>query len=315
MWIFLAWAAGIVMVGIAVVRLFFYDYWLAMKIEWHLHLKKRPDRALPYVRKSFERMRRSKGENHLETNVSRYNLGSIFYESGLKEQGQAMVEKAAEFFDSYQGPQDALFPSHLLNLAVAQRAIEQKEQALLTMRRVLEIQRRQNPSDEVAIARTQLNLGALLQETNHPEEALRVYEESLQVRIAKFGEASTEVSRIRINRAECFIDLQNWLEAERNVSQGIAFFSTMPHCLEDLGQSYDVQARLMEAQELYTDAEYTREKSLIALRRALGETNAEVIKQMDKQASLLGRMNRHTEKELYEKKAAELREALKCSVS
>ena len=65
MWIFLAWAAGIVMVGIAVVRLFFYDYWLAMKIDWHLHLKKRPDRALPYVRKSFERMRRSKGENHI----------------------------------------------------------------------------------------------------------------------------------------------------------------------------------------------------------------------------------------------------------
>ena len=75
-----------------------------------------------------------------------------------------MVDKATEFFTRYQGPKDALFTIYLMNLGLAQRAIDRGDQAIESLQMVLSIQRNKSPLKVDEVARTLLNLGAMLEE-------------------------------------------------------------------------------------------------------------------------------------------------------
>ncbi len=312
MWIFLGCLVGLPLLAIVVIRLFFFEQWIQLKLDWYTS-QGRSDRALPLVKAQFQRLRGSEGEDHIATNAARYSLGQIQYENGLKEDGRAMVDKATEFFTRYQGPKDALFTIYLMNLGLAQRAIDRGDQAIESLQMVLSIQRNKSPLNVDEVARTLLNLGAMLEEAGRQNEAVKILEESLQMRVSKYGQNSIEVAKVKLNLAEALIGLEKWTEAERNLRQAIEVLKIYP--TQDLGNAYDTYARLMEAQDRLVEAEPMRQASTTALQRALGEKSVEVAKQMEKQAALLGRLNRYTEQGLYEKKATEIREALKCTVS
>ncbi len=153
-----------------------------------------------------------------------------------------------------------------------------------------------------------LNLATVLSETGQFEEAITLFEATLQKRIAKFGENSQQTAVVRVNRAETFIDLGNWMEAERDLRKAIKVLKNIP--TQDIGQAYDTCAKVLEAQERLAEAEPMRDASITALQRALGARSTEVAKQMERQAALLGRMNRPTEQRLYAQKAAEIRKEL-----
>ncbi len=121
------------LLAIGVIRLFFFEHWLQVKFEWHTAFG-RSDRVLPVAKDQLARLCRTKGENHIDTNVARYKLGRLTYEFGIKDEGGQLVNQATDFFARYQGKQDSDFASHLINLALAQRTIERKDQAIHSIR-------------------------------------------------------------------------------------------------------------------------------------------------------------------------------------
>src|ERR1700686_1235397 len=88
-----------------ILRLFFHKAWTSLKIEWHM-AQGRYDRALPLVIRQLDRMRRTKGENHIDTAVAKYSLGQIQYEHGHPDEGRRLVNEATAFFAAHSGPQD-----------------------------------------------------------------------------------------------------------------------------------------------------------------------------------------------------------------
>ena len=312
MWIILSCLAALPLLAICVIRLFFFEQWLQVKLEWHTAFG-RSDRALPVVKDQFALLCRTKGENHIGTNVARYNLGRLTYEFGMKDEGCQLVNQATDFFAGYQGKQDSDFASHLINLALAQRTIEHRDQAIDSIRRALRIQQNLRPANENFVETAMLNLAIILSETAQFEEALTLFEATLQKHIAKFGENSQQTAAVRINRAEALVDLGSWMEAERDLRKAIEVLKNIP--TQDIGQAYDTYAKVLEAQDRLAEAEPMRDASITALQRALGARSTEVAKQMERQAALLGRMNRPTEQRLYAQKAAEIRKELKCTVS
>lgn len=312
MWIVLGFLAALPMLAILVVRLFFFEQWTIVKLDWHTAFG-RSDRALPLVKDQFARLCRTKGENHIDANVARYNLGRLTYEFGNKDEGSKLVNTATDFFASYQGKEDSHFATYLINLALAQRTVERKDQAIDSIRRALLIEQNRVPVNEYLVDVGLMNLATFLSEVGQNEEAFTLFGETLQKRMAKHGENSQQTAEVRVNRAEAFIDLQNWMEAERDLRKAIEVLKNYP--TQDIGQAYDTYAKVLEAQDRLSEAEPMRDASITALQRALGNRSTEVAKQMERQAALLGRMNRPTEQRLYEQRAAEIRQELKCTVS
>ncbi len=290
-----------------VFRVFFRDAWISLKIQWHM-ANARYDRALPLVRRQLERKRRTKGENHIDTAVATYSLGQIQYQHGRPEEGRRLVEQATAFFATWPGPQDQVYWVHLLNLGVAQRAIDRLDLALETSRRAADLQRTLNGPETEQLAQALSNVGVILEETGRAQESIPIYEEALRIRTKLNGEKSREVARVHVNLAEAFTSLRQWPAAERHIQAAIAMLQPLPS--HELGQAYDTFARLLEEREDFSQAEQMRARALGALKRALGNGSVEVAKQMEKYASLLGNLHRNTECELFKQKAAAIREAL-----
>lgn len=290
-----------------VVRLFFYRTWVLFKIQWHM-ANGRYDRALPLLRKQLVRLRRTRGESHLDTVFAKYSLGQIEYEHGRKEEGRRLVDEAAASLAGFAGPRDVFFVRQLLNLGVALRAIEQPDRAIDTFRQAAELEKEISGPDSRDLASALLNLGAVLEESGRAEEAVPIYEESLRIRTKIHGAQSPEVARALSNLGEAYTTLRLWGPAEHNVRQALNILEAAP--THDLGLVYDTYARLLEEHDRLTEADEIRTKSLAALTRALGTGSVEVAKQMEKHAALLERLNRRTECGLLRKKAAAIREAL-----
>lgn len=312
MWIALSLLGALVLIA-GVLRIVFHEKWVQLKIMWHMVFN-RTDRALPLVKAQFDRLQRAKGAGHLDTEVARYVLGQIECENGLPEQGKPRVNEASAWFAAQPDQRDADFAVHLLNLAVAQRAAGDLETAAETLRRTLRVQRTVLKDEDEQIGRTLSNLGVVLEESRRPQEALEVYAQALPVRQAAHGENSLEVARLRLNQACALIALENWGEAERCLRQAFPVFQGFPG-MEDLGQAYDTYAELLEKQGRDEEAEPAREASIQGLRQALGDRHPEVAKQFERKAALLGRLGRNMERDFHARKAAEIREALKCSLA
>lgn len=307
MWTAIGLLALLLIVGWLAVRLFFHERWTLIQIQWHMS-HSRYERALPILRRQLDRLRRTKGENHLSTAVAKYSVGQIDYEHGRKEDGRRLVDEASAFFAAYSGRQDEIYWVHLNNLGLAQRSIDRRDQAIETFRQALDLQRKLRGPESDPVAQALNNLGATLDESGRPEESIPIYEEALKIRTTRHGAESYEAAKVRVNLAEAYTNLQQFAAAERNIEQAIPVLQPAP--LKELGQAYDTYARLLEAQECLTRAEPMRIQALGALQRALGDANVEVAQQMEKYASLLERLNRRTECDLFRQKAAAIRQAL-----
>lgn len=302
-----AWLLLLPMLAWLIFRLFFRESWISLKIQWHM-ARSRNDRALPLISRQLDRLRRTKGDNHIDTAVAKFSLGQIQYEHGRTGEGRRLVDEATAFFAAYSGPRDEVYWVHLLNLGVAQRTIERRDCALETFRQAVDLQRKLHGSDNAQVAQALSNVGVTLEETGRAPESIPIYEEALQIRTRLRGEKSCEVARVHINLAEAYTSLRQWPPAERHIQEAIAILQPLPS--HDLGEAYDTYARLLEEQERFSQAEQMRTSALANLKRALGTGSVEVAKQMEKYASLLGNLNRNTECELFKQKAAAIREAL-----
>jgi len=61
----------------------YYDRYLTGRIQWYMALSRR-NKALPLLERVLRRLRKKKGENHLDTAVSKYTLGEIHYRRALR---------------------------------------------------------------------------------------------------------------------------------------------------------------------------------------------------------------------------------------
>ena len=304
--------AGLLLLSLAilarlVVRLFFHEAWILTKIQWHMG-RSRYDRALPLLSRQLDRLRRKKGENHIDTAVAKFSLGQIQYEHGRTGEGRRLVDEATAFFAAYSGPKDKIYWVHLLNLGVAQRSIDRRDHALETFRQAVDLQRKLNGSDNAQVAQALSNMGVTLEESGRAQESIPIYEEALQIQTKLRGEKSCEVARLHVNLAEAYTSLRQWPPAERHIQEAIAILQPLPS--HDLGEAYDTYARLLEEQERFSQAEQMRTSALATMKRTLGSGSVEVAKQMEKYASLLGNLNRQTECDLFKQRAAAIREAL-----
>lgn len=294
---------------------FLLEPWIRMKLDWHMSFGQ-TNRSYPLLKCLFALLLRSKKANPSDLNAVSSDLGRIKFENGLREEGRNLVDQATQFFTSYEGDQNSLFATHLTNLGLAQRTIERNDQAIESWKLALEIQRREVPLDELAVSRTLLNLGVVLRETGQPKEALALLEESIRIRGARYGRGSLEAARVRINRAETFIDLKDWRKAERSIRQALNVLVPLNcYLIHELGQAWDTSARFLESIGRLDDAMTARELSIDVFKRALGDRSIEVATQLERQAALLGRLKRRTEQVVYERKASEIRKALKELVS
>jgi eukaryotic-like serine/threonine-protein kinase len=307
MWIAILIVAALPITIWLAVRLFFHEQWTLIKIQWHM-MKGRYERALPLLRQQLDRLRRKKGEDHLDTAVAKYSLGQIQYEHGRTDEGRQLVHQATAIFAAYAGPRDDPYWVGLLNLGIAQRAIERRDLAIETFRQAVDLQRKSEGQEQEQLAQALNNLGATLEESGEAQEAISIYEDALRIREAKHGANSPEAARVRVNLGEAYITLKRWSAAESNIRQALTALETVPGY--ELGQAYDTYARLFEEQERLSEAEQMRTNALTALERALGNTSVEVAKQMERYATLLGRLNRSTESNLFNQKAAAIREGL-----
>ena len=316
MWIALGCLVLLPILGAAVVRTFFYEMWIQFRSQIHMSMG-HSQRALPLLQAQVDRLLRTKGENHLDTAVALYMLGELEYENGRRAEGRARVGQATAFFDRYVGKPDATFWAQLMNLGGAQYAVEEYAASSRTTRLALN-GFRTLPGTKGAAARELevqclSNLGVTLGKAGQALEGATLLEEALEMRLGKSAENSHEVAVLRVNLGEAYINLQRWTEAERNLQQSIEVLQT--GATRDAGQALDSLARLREEQQRWDEAEQLRTSALTALQRALGANHAEVAEQMEKQALVLDRLNRGTERDLYSRKAAQIREALVCTVS
>jgi tetratricopeptide (TPR) repeat protein len=223
------------------------------------------------------------------------------------------VEEATAFFARDPEKVDEVYTLHLMNLAAAQRNVQELDRAAVTMQRVLELQRRIMPDRDDHIGMTLCNLGAVLEEAGRPREALPVFEEALAVRTRAHGADSHEVAYVRLNQGAALVKLEHWGEAERSLRLAL-------EVLEDCdpaaaGQVLDSLAEMLEAQGRLEEAEPKRAAAIVALTQGHGDTHPEVAKQYEAQAALLGKLGRTLERDLHSQKAKQIREALRCSVS
>jgi tetratricopeptide (TPR) repeat protein len=288
-------------------RLFSRDRRNLGKIQWLMD-RRRFDRALPLIRQRLDRVRRTKGENHLDTAVAKYSLGRIQYLHGRTGEGSRLVDEATAFFSTYSGPRDDDYWVHLLNLGVAQSAIDRLDLATETYRQAVDLQRNLHGPETERVAKAMNNLGVMLKKTGREQESIPIYEESLRIRTALHGDGSIQAAKVRVNLAEAYISAQQWVPAERHIQLAIKALQALPS--HELGQAYDTYALLLEEQERFSQAEQMRTSALATMKRTLGAGSVEVAKQMEKYASLLGNLNRQTECELFKQKAAAIREAL-----
>ncbi|MBM3761674.1 MAG: tetratricopeptide repeat protein [Acidobacteria bacterium] len=312
MWVVLS-ILGVLSLLAITLFIVYQEKWVQFKISWHMSFN-RTDRALPLVKAQFERLQRKKGAGHLDTEVARYVLGEIEFENGLPKQGKQRVTEAAAWFATQPDQRDAIFAVHLMNLALAQRMAGDLEGAAANLRRTLAVQRMVSKVNDGQFGQTLSNLGVVLEEGQRPHEALEVYEEALSIRQAAHGEQSIEVARTRVNQACALIALENWGEAERCLRAALPVLQSYPG-MQDLGQAYDTYGELLEKQKRDAEAEPMREASIQSLRQALGDKHPEVAKQFERKAALLGRLGHNMERDFHARKAAEIREALKCSLA
>lgn len=316
MWIALGCLVLLPILATAVVRTFFHETWILFRAQIHMTMG-HTQRALPLLRRQVERLLRTKGENHLDTAVALHMLGQLEYENGRRAEGSARVEQAAAFFDRYLGRPNETFWVQLMNLGGAQYAVEDYPASSRTTRLALDGLRtlpgaRGSGARELE-AQCLSNLGVALGKAGQALEGVTFLEEAMAIRLGKSAENSHEVAVLRVNLGEAYIDLQRWTEAERNLQQAIAVLQA--EGTRDVGQALDSFARLREQQQRWEEAEQLRTSALTALQRALGENHAEVAEQMEKQAVVLDHLSRGTERDLYRRKAVQIREALACTVS
>ena len=171
MWIAIVIVTALPIIIWLTVRLFFREQWTLIKIQWHM-TKGRYERALPLLRQQLDRLRRKKGEDHLDTAVAKYSLGQIQYEHGRTDEGRQLVNQATAVFAAYAGPRDDPYWVHLLNLGIAQRAIERRDLAIETFRQAADLQRKSHGPEKEQLAQALNNLGATLEESGEAQEAI-----------------------------------------------------------------------------------------------------------------------------------------------
>ncbi len=191
---------------------------------------------------------------------------------------------------------------------MAQRAVGRDGQALETNRRAVELQRKLHGEDTEKLADSLNNLGVALLKAGRADEALTIYGDVLRIRTKIFGAQSLPAAKIHVNLAEANINLGQLATAEGHIQMAVRNMKLAPMHL--LGNAYDTYARLAEARNSLSEAEQMRINALKAFKQGFGETHTEVATQMEKLASLLERMNRNTEGDLFRKNAAAIRAAL-----
>lgn len=307
MWYALACLAGLALVAAAVVRLLFYEIWIRAWTYLFLYLGK-TERALRLVRRQLDRVRRSKGDGHIETALTYCTLGQIQYENGLQDEGRGNVARGAAVAAGHPFEQDEQYANRMAIVAEALSAVGEQDQAMVTMQRLIDIHRtRTGITDSQMLS----NLGVMLIRAKRPSEAVPLLEEAVAGMEAT--DDATLLAVARFNLGEAYTDVQRWTEADRLIRQSIETLQESGAL--ELGDALDSLAHLREAQEEWEAAERIRLQALTALQRSLGENHAEVVSQMEKLAALLGRLNRGTERDLYQNKAREIREGLTCMVS
>ena len=273
--------------------------------------KKRYAAALPILRRRLENLQRTKGEDHLDTAVAKFSMGQIEYQHGRRDVGKGLVDQATAIFEAYRGPEERDFVVHLNNLGIAQSKTDSPDLAIRTYERCLAVERRlmaHGAGDQDQVARTLGNLGVALKRAGRVQDSIPLYQESLELRTRLHGAESADVGRININLCESYIALERWTEAERRILDALRILEK--HRSVDVAEAYDTYAKLCELREDWNKAEELRFKSLTAFEHSAGPDSVKFAEEMEKLARVLERLNRNTECQSYQDKAAAVRKAL-----
>lgn len=181
------------------------------------------------------------------------------------------------------------------------------------MQRLISLWRTQHGAAQPVPATALGNLGVALIKSGRYPEAVTVLEEALAAILATSKEDSLEVGVTRNNLGEAYLHVHRWTEAERLLRQSIETLE--PLGMQEVGDAFDSFAALREAQENWPEAGQLRLRALASWQRNVGDGHTEVVRQMEKLAHVLDRQQRTTERDLYLRRAQEMKESLKCMVS
>jgi tetratricopeptide (TPR) repeat protein len=150
------------------------------------------DKARPLLEGARGHLLARHGPDHAESVAASARLAQLLHEQGEVQEAEALARDAVASARTIFGPRTPELAERLGDLGSMLNANSKSEEAAALHREALAIHR--SLADSAAIAADLNALGLALDRLGEYDEALRIMEESLQIRRAHFGARHTEVA-------------------------------------------------------------------------------------------------------------------------
>ena len=262
------------------------DLRVAQTINQMTHLfvhEKRYDEAVPLLKRALDIRVKSLGENNMLTAENLGNLALMDHKLGDDLEAEKLYQRALEIKEKKLGDRSPSVAITKSNLAGLYAEMKNCSEAKTLYMDALAIDERAYGGNHEEVANDALNLGVLLYNCNHPQDALEYLQRSSKINqtIAVNGQAQVRTLHYM---GLCQAMLKSPAEAEKSYKQALAVQEsikgkghpdTIVHIL-NIAKVADEQGRKDEAEKLYKDSLGTLEAARPADKYALTECQLEL---------------------------------------
>jgi tetratricopeptide (TPR) repeat protein len=262
------------------------DLKVAQTINQMTHLfvhEKRYDEAVPLLKRALDIRVKSLGENNMLTAENVGNLALIDHKLGDDLEAEKLYKRALEIKEKKLGdrsPSVAITKSNLAGLYAEMKNCTEAKTLYID---ALAIDEKAYGGNHEEVANDALNLGIMLYNCNHPQDALEYLQRSSKINQTIAVNSQAQVRTLHYIGL-CQAMLKNPAEAEKSYKQALAVQEsikgkghpdTIVHIL-NIAKVADEQGRKDEAEELYKDSLGTLEGARPADKYALTECQLEL---------------------------------------
>lgn len=158
------------------------------------------------------------------------------------------------------------------------------------------------PADDVRVARTQNNLGVVLEQSGKYAEAESLYKKALQIRQAKLGKNDPAIADTVNNLANLYKDRNKYTEAEPLYMKAIAIYSTVPKSGANLAMAWNNLSVLHSKQGKMAQAESDLKRGIEYGEKSLRVEDDHLIEMTARLAELYDKAGKSDEAKPYFKK-------------
>ena len=239
------------------------------------------DLAMAYTQKALAIREKQQGEEHNEVAMSYNNLGSIHAQRGEFQQALECYNKALDIRKKIQGENSldvAMVYNNLANIYASY--LNDDEQALLYLKKVLEIREKQLGPEHPETARTLGNIGTTLQKRGEYNSALECYLKNKEICEKVLGVRSPSTATCYNNLGVLYAHLEDYERALEYLRKSL---ETCEQVYEhepdhpDIAQAYNNLGKVLAEKGEITQALECFMKALEIYRKKYGEGHEDTV--------------------------------------